>query len=247
MRKQGLMLAAMLMLCTSLGWAQADKVCEINLTTPKPGGAKQWEEARKQHNGFHKAENDKNAILIWSVTAGPGSGGYLTAVCGMTWKDMDGHDAFDQRDEADRQKTMAGVVGSNQASYYILRSDLSSATEGTPTKMMTAVDYFVKPGGLVQFTEAIKRINAAMKQTQYPAKPSRWYQLIVGGEGPRFVVVTDRAGWADMQAPELSMVDMLKKAYGDDDKTLQSLRDAVDHTVSQLFNYRADLSYLPAK
>jgi hypothetical protein len=86
-----------------------------------------------------------------------------------------------------------------------------------------------------------------MKQTQYPAKPSRWYQLVVGGEGPRFVVVTDRASWSDMQSPEQTMGDMLKKAYGDDDKTLQSLRDAVDHTESQLMNYRADLSYMPAK
>ena len=40
---------------------------------------------------------------------------------------------------------------------------------------------------------------------------------------------------------------MLKQAYGADDKTLQNLRDAVDHTVSELAEYRADLSYLPAK
>jgi len=63
-----------------------------------------------------------------------------------------------------------------------------------------------------------------------------------------------RSGYADISMIrgnaqlELSiMADMLKQAYGADDKTLQSLREAVDHTVSELLNYRADLSYVPAK
>jgi hypothetical protein len=250
MRRQGWLCTGLLLLSTSVCWSQssADKVCEVNVTAPKPGGAKQFEEARKKHNEFHKNEKDKNAIMVWSISAGQATGNYLTATCGMTWKDMDGQDAFEQRDEADRQKTLALTTGSNQASYYVFRTDLSTGSEAaTPTKMMTAVDYFVKPGGLIQFTEAIKRINAAMKQTSYPAKPSRWYQLAVGGEGPRFVVVTDRNGWADMQGPEQTMQDMLKQAYGNNDKTLQSLREAVDHTSSQLMEYRGDLSYIPAK
>ena len=113
--------------------------------------------------------------------------------------------------------------------------------------MMTVVHYFVKPSGLVQFTDSIKRINAAIDQTKYPLKPGRWYQLANGGEGPHFVVVTDRNSWADMQGPEQTMADMLKQAYGNDDKTLQSLRDAIDHTMSEMMDYRADLSYLPAK
>ena len=250
MRKHGMWWTALLLLSTSLSWAQsnADKVCEVNVTVPKAGAAKQFEEARKKHNEFHKAEKDKNAILVWSISAGPATGNYLTATCGMTWKEMDGKDAFDQRDEADRQKTMTPTVATNQAAYYILRTDLSTGTEGpTPSKMITAVDFFVKPAGLAQFTDAIKRINAAIKQTQYPSKPSRWYQLAVGGEGPRFVLVTDRNSWADMQGPEQTLADMLKQAYGNDDKTLQNLRDSYDHTVSQLMDYRADLSYVPTK
>lgn len=250
MRKQALLWAGLLLLSTSLAWAQTgpDKVCEINVTAPKPGGAKAFEEARKTHNGFHKTEKDKNAILVFAISAGPSSGNYLTATCGMTWKEMDGHEDFDKRDAADRLKTLAPAIEGNQASYYILRSDLSTAEEpSTPAKMLTAVDYFIKPGGLQNFTDAIKRINAARKQTNYPSKPSRWYQLAVGGEGPRFVVVTDRNSWGDMQGPEKTMADMLKEAYGNDDKTLQNLRDAVDHTVSSLMEYRADLSYIPAK
>jgi hypothetical protein len=250
MRKQGLWWAGFLLLCTSLSWAQSgpDRVCEVNVTAPKPGGAKQFEEARKKHNEFHESEKDKTSILVWAISTGPSTGSYLTASCGQTWKEMDGQDTFNQRDAADIQKTLAPTVGSNQTSYYIIRPDLSRGTEpATPAKMMTVVHYFVKPSGLVQFTDSLKRINAAIEQTKYPLKPGRWYQLANGGEGPHFVVVTDRNSWGDMQGPQQSMADMLKQAYGSDDKTYQALRDTVDHTISEMMDYRADLSYTPVK
>lgn len=250
MRKLVWMWAGVLMLSAPLGWTQSgpDKVCEINVTTPKSGAAKQFEDARKKHNGFHQAEKDKDAIMVWAISTGPASGKYLTATCGITWKDMDGHDAFDKRDAADREKTLAPTIASNEASYYILRSDLSSAAEpATPAKMITVVHFFVKPAGVQQFTESVKRIKAAIAQTKYPSKPSRWYQLVNGGVGPHFVLVTDRNSWADMQGPEQSLEDMLKQAYGNDDKTLQNVRETIEHTVSEMLDYRADLSYMPTK
>ena len=251
MKKKVLLCAGALLFSGSLMWAQGpDRVCEVNVTTPKPGGAKTFEESRKKHNEFHKTEKDKNAIEVYSIMTGPYTGSYLTAVCGMTWKSMDGNDAFDQRDDADRQKTMALTMASNLQSYYIFRADLTNgappAADAKPAKMMTVVHYFVKPGGIVQFQDSIKKINAAINQTKYPAKSSRWYSLANGGDGPHFVLVTDRNGWADMQGPEQSMSDMLKQAYGDD-KALQSLREALDHTMSEMMEYRADLSYSPAK
>jgi hypothetical protein len=77
MRKLGMLWAASLLL-SSLGWAQSgpDSVCEINVSVPKPGGAKQFEEARKKHNEFHKAEKDKNMIAVWQTTTGPFTGSY---------------------------------------------------------------------------------------------------------------------------------------------------------------------------
>jgi hypothetical protein len=250
MRKLGLLWAAFLLLGTSLGLAQTgpDSVCEVNVSVPKPEGAKQFEEARKKHNEFHKAEKDKNSILVWSIATGPFSGDYLTTICGLTWKEMDGHDAFDQRDQADIERTFRPSIASNRRSYYILRTDLSLTPDpGTPSKMLTVVHFFVKPSGMTQFTDSIKRINAAMVKAKYPTKPSRWYMLANGGEGPHYVLVTDRSSWADMQGPEQQMVDMLKQVYGDDDKSMQNLRDAVDHTVSEMLEFRPDLSYMAAK
>lgn len=250
MTKQGMWWAGLLLLSTTLGWGQSapDKVCEVNLTTPKPGSAKMFEAGRKKHNLFHKAEKDKTPIIVWSILTGPATGSYLTTSCGMAWKDMDGHDAFDKRDAADIESSMAPAIAANQASYYVERPDLSSGTDSpTPSKMISVTHFFVKPANLTEFTDAVKKINAAIGKTKYPVRNSRWYSLGNGGEGPHFVLVSDRNSWADMQGPEQSMMDMLKQAYGDDDKTMQNLRDSVDHTISELLEYRADLSYIPAK
>ena len=250
MRKQGLLWFGFLLLCTSLSWAQSgpDRVCEINVTAPKPGGAKQFEEARKKHNEFHQAEKDKSPILVWAISTGPSTGSYLTAVCGQTWKEMDGKDAFNQRDAADIEKTLDSATASNQVSYFIIRPDLSRGAEPTaPAKMSTVTHYFLKASEVAHFTDSIKRINAAIAQTKYPALPAQAYQLVNGGEGPHYVLVTGRNSWADMQVPQQTTADMLKQAYGNDDKTLQVFRDSIDHFSTEMMDYRADLSYLPAK
>jgi len=240
--------AVLLLACLAYGQNTPDQVCEVNVTTPKPGGAKMFEDARKAHNKFHVAEKDKTAINVWSLTTGPATGSYLTTECGLTWKGLDGQDAFDQRDEADRQKTLATAMATNQASYYVYRTDgclPGNAPMAKAPKMITIVHYYVKPASVVQFQDAIKRINAAIKKTSYPVKSSRWYQLVSGGDGPHYVLVTDRNSWADMEGPQTSMADMLKQAG--DEKALQDLRDAFHHTVSEMAEYRADLSYMPAK
>jgi hypothetical protein len=248
MRLNKCVIATAVMLMTSVGWSQAkpDSVCEVNLTTPKPGSAKAFEQGRINHNKFHAAQKDKNAVIVWSLATGPHTGSYVTTVCGLTWKGLDGNEAFDKGDAADIEKNMTGTIASNQTSYYVYRPDLSTGTEGGKLpKMISVTHFYVKPGGLVQFQDAIKKINAALTQAKWAGTPPRWYALANGGEGPHFVQVVDRNSWSEMQPPEKSMIEVLKETG--DDKTLQTLREAVDHTVSELNEYRADLSYIPAK
>ncbi len=247
--RRTILLAVLTFAASAVAQSEPDRVCEVNLTVPKPGASKAWEDARKQHNKFHVAEKDKNGILVWSVTTGPSTGSYLTTTCGLLWKDLDSANGFEDRDQADRVKTIAPQTASNSASYYVFLPKLSSAgapgPDSKPAKMLTIVHYFLKAGSIPQFTDAIQRINAAIKKTEYPARPSRWYVLANGGEGPHYVLVTDRASWADMQPPQQSLMDMLKQSG--DEKALQDLRDAIRYTVSEMAEYRADLSYLPAK
>lgn len=239
-----------LVLVASLAWSQGgpDRICEINLVSAKPGMNSQLEDGRKKHNQFHAAEKDKNPVTVWSIATGPATGQYLMGTCGLQWKDLDGRDAFNAKDAADIQRTMAPSVARTETSYYMLRPDLSLSPESpTPAKMISVTHFMVKPEGTMVFTNAVKRIGEAITKSKYPTPPSRWYQLVNGGEGPHFVLVSDRASWADMQGPQKTMAAMLSEVYGADDKTLQTLRESVSSTLSELLEYRADLSYTPAK
>jgi hypothetical protein len=99
---------------------------------------------------------------------------------------------------------------------------------------------------LNDFLDAVKKINGAIQKTSYPAKPSRWYALANGGEAPTFVLVTDRASWADMEPPEKKLEDALKEAYGDSGpQVLDQLRRSCQRIVTEMSVFRADLSYMP--
>ena len=249
--KRLLLFSAGLLLMSSFAVAQGpDKVCEVSRVTPKPGAEKQLEAGRKAHNAFHAAQKDPYSIMVWSVQSGPATGTYLMTTCGMTWSAMDRAGDFDAKDTADIARTFGQYAGPANTSYYVERTDMGGK-KGDPNakmpKMISITTFYLKGDGALPFIAAVKKVNEAIEKTNYPTKVTRWYQLANGGEGPQFVMVSDRASWADMQGPEKSLMSMLEETYGKDDNTLQTLRGQIRYTVSELAELRQDLSYIAAK
>ncbi len=140
---------------------------------------------------------------------------------------------------------MGPYTAGGGTAYYVFRDDLSlTKPPATPAKMRTTAAYSVIPEHVNDFTDAIKKINAAIQKTNYPAKPSRWYQLASGGDVPTYVLVTDRASWGDMEPPEKKLEDALKEAYGDS-SALDQLRRSCRRITTEMSVFRADLSYMP--
>jgi hypothetical protein len=249
--KKFVLLGATLLMTSILSVAQtADKVCEVNLVSAKPGANKQLEAGRKAHNAWHVAQKDKDAIITWSLLSGPSTGQYLMTTCGLTWAGLDEKANLEEKDQADIVRTMAASVANTTTSYYIERADIGGkkAEPGAKMpKMISITTFYLKGDGAIPFTAAAKRIYEAIVKSNYPTKVTTWYQLANGGEGPQFVQVSDRAGWADMQAPDKTLQSMLEEVYGKDDTTLQTLRAQIRYTVTELAQYREDLSYMPAK
>jgi hypothetical protein len=207
----------------------------------------QWEAGRKQHSAFHAAQKDTWSILVWEVLTGERTGAYIMASPGHSWKDFDAREAFNKLDTPDVAKTMGPYTASSSEAYYVFRDDLSlTRPPSPPAKMRTTVSYTLIPEHLNDFTDAIKKINAAIQKTNYPVKPSRWYALANGGDAPTFVLVTDRASWAEIEPAEKKLEDALKEAYGDSGaQLLDQLRRSSHRIVSEMSVFRADLSYMP--
>jgi len=230
----------------------AGNVAQINNQSPKPGMSDAYEAARKKHMGWHKAQKDTWSWLTWEVVSGEASGSYLTGTFGRAWKDFDGREKFEAQDSADVKKTVGPTLGHIFTSYYVRRVDMSlTPPSADPPSAFSLLTYFrVRPEGMVDFVEAVKKVNEGIKKTSYPQSgPSTWYQLVNGGEGPLYVLAAGRANWAAFAPNDKTLDQMMEDAYGkvEGPAILASLRKAVVFTRTETLKYRPDLSYIAPK
>jgi len=244
MKKCGVFCAVVL--CCALALGQTPQVVsEVHVTAPKPGMSAEWEAGRARHSAFHAAQKDTWSILVWEITTGERAGSYIQASPNHNWKDFDARDAFNKLDAPDVAKNITPYSGSTSTSYFVFRDDLSlTKPPATPPRMRVNSIYWVIPSEVNTFTDSIKKINEAIKRTNYPAKPSRWYQLANGGDTPTYVLVSDRASWGDMEPAEKQLSDALKEVYGDA-RALDDLRKSTRRIATELAVFRPDLSYMP--
>ena len=78
---------------------------EVNVSTPKPGMTQQWEQGRKRHSNFHRAQKDTWPVFVYEVATGDFTGNYISVQPGHSWKDYDAREAFQKLDTPDVQKT----------------------------------------------------------------------------------------------------------------------------------------------
>lgn len=236
----------------SAGAQQPGEIVEIHVNRIKPGMGQQYEAARKKHMGWHKAQKDTWSWYTWAVLTGEGTGSYVIGTFERNWKDLDGREKFIEADSADAQASMGPYLAGEEQSYYRYRADMSMAQQAFPPAPLLSITHFMlRPDGVNDFVEAVKKVTAGIKKTNYPqAGPSRWYQLVNGGQSPHFVLVGDRANWASFQPPTDKTLDsMMEDAYGKDEGAaiLSSLRKTIQSTFTEALQFRPDLSYVVPK
>ena len=229
----------------------ASNVCRVYFSTPKPGMSQQYEAGRKKHMQFHRDQKDTWTWNTFAIETGDNAGMYVTSSCGHTWKDFDEWETrMGKADTADGAINLTPYVQSGRNSFYVYRADMSLAPANQPPAPLTAVTVFVlRPGAGPDFVAAIKKSNDALsKQADWP-KTSGWLQLINGGEGPTFVLLSARKNWADFAPLPKSLTDVLTETYGKEsaDQIQKTVRDATEHQYTEAASYRADLSYVPGK
>jgi hypothetical protein len=230
------------------GTPSASSVCEIHTNKIKPGMTQQYEQGRAQHMAWHKSQNDAWSWIVWEVQTGEHTGDYVVGSCGHDWKDFDSRDKFNAADSANANTTMGSTQAGETMAYYVLRSDLVPAlSPGPPPPYLTVVHFFLKPEGVPDFIDGVKKVVAGMTKTNYPQTRASWYALVNGGHGPEFVLVTERKNISELQAPAKTLDQMMQEAYGAQGATIMaSLRKAYYHTDSELLHFRSDLSYVSA-
>jgi hypothetical protein len=250
-RRVFLLAIPILLAVCAVAQTQPGRIVQIGVQVPKPGAAAQYEAGRKKHMDFHKQQNDAWAWHTWQVTTGEGAGTYVTGSFSHQWKDFDGREKFQEADGTDFDTNIAPSLAKSETSYWTFRPDLSRLkTEGDfDAPMLTVIHFYLNPEGGPTFVDAVKRVNQGIDKAKYPAPPSRWYQLVNGGEGPHFVLVAPRANWAAMGVPEKTIDDAMTDAYGkvEGAALMSTLRKSARRIYTELLEHRADLSYMPGK
>ncbi len=227
----------------------ANNVCRIYFTNPK--ASSEYEAGRKKHMQFHRAHKDTWTWNTYSIETGEKTGWYVTSSCGHAWKDFDEWEArMGKADTADGNINLTPYTKDGHNGFYVYRADMSLAPANQPVSPLTWVTiYTLHPGMVTDFIATVKKINEALtKQADWP-KTSGWLQLVNGGRGPEFVLLSSRKNYADMAPLPKSVADVLDEAYGKEtsDQLQKSLRDCTDKVSSELAQYHADLSYSPEK
>ncbi|MBZ5544807.1 MAG: hypothetical protein LAO07_14185 [Acidobacteriia bacterium] len=235
----------------ALAQVQPKTVAEVIFLAPKPGSAADFEAAVKRHMQWHRQQNDTWAWIVWEEVNGERMGQYVVGTFGHDWKDFDDRANFEKEDTANAMSLIGPYIQSLSGSFYAVRPDLSLARPspgGPPSAFSSVTTVLLKPAGFLEAGEAIKEVNAAIKKSNWPAKPSAWYQLLNGGEGPTLEMVVAREKWADFQPPEKEFGQMLGESYGKmgAENLLQKFYGNVRSFHSEIIKFRPDLSYIPA-
>lgn len=250
MRKTFLVLFIVCLTAT-LALAQAPppaSVCEIHINKVKPGMTAQYEAGRAKHMAWHKSQNDKWSWDVWEFTTGENTGNFVIATCGHDWKDFDARDKFNVADGADANASFGSYLAGSTMAYYVHRSDLTVAHKmgATPPPYLNVIHFFLKPEGVLEFADAVKKINAAFDKTTTPRTVQDWYALASGGHGPELVLVQERKNIGEMAGTTAKTLDqVMQEAYGAEGATIMNAaRKSYWSTTSELLHFRADLSYL---
>ena len=122
------------------------------------------------------------------------------------------------------------------------------ADKGAPA-YYSGTYYYLKPEGVSQLEEGLKRTREIAEKAQFP-RTSSWFQLVNGGEGPAFYQSQPRWTWADFEAPDADA--RLRGRRGA--RQVAGRRPApldvvgsVRYTVTEMTKARPELGYEPAK
>jgi hypothetical protein len=245
------MLASLMLALSASGQqSAAGNLVEVHINKPKPGMEKQYEQARKKHMAWHASQKDTWPWETWEILDGENGGSFVVDTVGHSWKDYDVREKFNDADAADANASFVPTLQEDVQSYYMFRPEMSLGSgPATPSKMASVTFFMLTPEGVNTFIDSVKKVGEGAKKTNYPAKPTRWYQLVNGGHGPQFVLVQERDTWADFQGPEKNLDAMMEEAYGKDEGAviMNNLRKSFRSTYSEIIRRRPDLSYMPAK
>ena len=162
----------------------ANSLARVVNVKVKSGASQQFEEGLKRFHEWDHQQNYPFTYYAWTIISGERNGQYVLATFGHDWKDFDEVEKFNASAGAQVRADLAPYTESVTISYYVQRSDLSvlaPAPGASPLPFLEVITFFLKPGAEPANEDDIREVGAAIRKSNWPAKPAFWYQLVKGG------------------------------------------------------------------
>lgn len=209
-----------------------------------PGHMAAWEEAVKEHNEWHRDQNDPWQWIMYQAVSGDLSK-FIIITPGHTWADLDNPPVDPGEDEADAMARIGPHASGARMGIGEVLADVSMPPPPDQLIQMAQVtDFRVKPGKDAQFLNVLSMFHAAAQQVGGDLN-FLWIANRSGDLG-MYTLAVPMEGLSELGAPGAPM-EVMTAAYGP--VQAQALADdcwnAVESSEENMYVMRPDLSYLP--
>ena len=212
---------------------------------PKAGMQAQFDQGYRDHLAWHRGKHDPLAWYGWYVSQGRRAGQFIDASVGEPFAAMDRR-VDPAGDAANYRETFAPYGEPVSLASYVLLPALGTGQpleHAHPSASVQVLHFTLRPGTEVRFERAMGVVRDALSRIEgVPAHT--WYRLVAGGRQPQYMLMIARDDWASYDRFRQTPAELLAEsdgAAGDD------YAAAVLEVDSEIWNYRADLSLVPAR
>lgn len=233
--------AALLFAATNVQ-AQEKTAAFLYAYSIKPGARADFDNGYKKHLDWHTGKNDRLVWYGWYVVAGDNVGMFVDGTFGASLADIDARPDL-PGDGADFAATAAPHADAAWYGSYRYLPEASTADtleRREPSAVLDVYRIEIAPDAMAAFETALAKLAANGEGAGVA-----WYRPALGGDLSTYLALAPRTRWQDLEGYD-SLRGLFLRSGGGDAKAIDNALKLVRFVKSEIWSYRADLSYFPA-
>ncbi len=250
MRNKKLFLALLVAFCLGLLSqtliAQSNNLARIYFVKVKAGHGAEFAAALKEHAAWRKQAGDPWTWVVHQVVNGNYLGDYLIRSGGHNWSDFDDYEDFLRKSGVEFNKTVGPHIKDvTNAITAVDTVNVDWPENPNDVNLISVITYHLKPGQGSAFWQAANKFHKAIQENNRDVHYAFSWN-VNGGKGPIVSLVLPFKNWADMQGPEESLRDFIKRVLGEEEanKLFIDFSDTYTLTETMILRVRPDLSVI---
>ena len=231
----------MLIVLPFFSFAQEKNVVSVTRVFPKVGKVPDFEKALAAHAQKYHTGNWK--WRVFTIESGPDANGYHITEGPLSWDDVDTRGDLGKAHTADWNVNIAPLLRDKEViSYSVYRPELSSVALTEYSDKIAITHVFPKPGYFEEIEELVKKLK---KTWDASGQTVAVYEASASGPSQVALVTRYKQGLKERTTGfRKPMKERYTQANGENswEAYTQGVRNAVDHTWSELLFYHPELS-----